>query len=103
MTLDKFVSSSAAAIVAAGAMFASVAPTQAFMFPTVRDAAPNIQLVDCAAGFRLGPIGTCILGTDEPRHDGDHRDGDASGGCDTKSMTKTDAAGNSETKTRTNC
>jgi len=101
MTLDKLVSSSAAAIVAAGAMFASVAPTQAFMFPIARDAAPNIQLVDCAAGFRLGPIGTCILGTDEPRHDGDHRD--ANGGCDTKSMTKTDAAGNSETKTKTNC
>ena len=64
---------------------------------------PYVQHVDCAAGFHLGPIGTCIIGTDDPARPVvvEHRDNQV--GCETKSVTKQDAAGNSETKTKTNC
>jgi len=93
---------SAAAIVALGATFASVVPSQAAMYPAAHFTTPYVQHVDCAAGFHLGPVGACILGTDDHRPDvAEHRDDN--GGCDTKSVTKQDAAGNSETKTKTNC
>jgi hypothetical protein len=102
MSLRKFVGCSAAAVVAAGAMFASILPTQATMYPNARYAMPYIQHVDCAAGFHVGPVGTCIIGTDEPRHEGvEHRDDQ--GGCETKTIKKEDSMGNSETKTKTNC
>jgi len=102
MNLHKLVGSSAVAVVAAGTMFASVAPTQAFMFPIARDATPNIQRVDCAVGAHIGPLGGCILGTDDP-HPAVVERRDDSVGCGTKSVTRTDAAGNSETKTKSNC
>jgi hypothetical protein len=58
--------------------------------------------VDCAVGFHLGPLGTCVIGGDDPgpavveRHDDNV-------GCETKAVIKQDAAGNSMTKTKTNC
>lgn len=71
------------------------------MYPIARDATPYVQQVDCAVGLHIGPAGGCILGNDEPRHEGvEHRD---DGGCDTKSVRKEDSMGNSETKTKTNC
>ena len=99
MSLRKFVGCSAAAV--AGAMFASIVPTQATMYPAAHFATPNVQHVDCAAGLHIGPVGGCILGNDEPRHEGvEHRD---DGGCETKTIKKEDSMGNSETKTKTNC
>ena len=99
MLVHKLVGCSA--VVAVGAMFASIAPTQATMYHT-QFSTPYIQHVDCAVGFHLGPVGTCVIGTDDPgpavveRHDDNV-------GCETKSVTKQDAAGNSVTKTKTNC
>ena len=102
MSSRKFVGCSAAAVVAAGAMFASIVPTQATMYPAAHFTTPYVQHVDCAAGLHLGPLGGCILGNDEPRHEGvEHRDDQ--GGCDTKTIKKEDSMGNSETKTKTNC
>jgi hypothetical protein len=104
MSLHKFVGCSAAAVVAAGAMLASVLPTQAIMFRVAPSATPFIQHVDCAVGFHLGPAGACILGTPDAPPAGvivEHHDGDV--GCETKSVTRSDAMGNSETKTKTNC
>jgi hypothetical protein len=91
-----------AAAVAVGAVFASIAPTQANMYRITQYSTPYIQHVDCAVGFHLGPLGTCVIGADDPgpavveRHDDNV-------GCETKSVTKQDAAGNSVTKTKTNC
>ena len=98
MLMHKLVGCSAAV----GAMFASIAPTQATMYRITQYSMPYIQHVDCAVGFHLGPLGTCVIGTDDPgpavveRHDDNV-------GCETKSVTKQDAAGNSVTKTKTNC
>ncbi len=105
MPVRKLVGCSAAAVVGVGAIFASIAPTQANMYRIYRItqySTPYIQHVDCAVGFHLGPLGTCVIGTDDPgpavveRHDDNV-------GCETKSVTKQDAAGNSMTKTKTNC
>ena len=101
MSLQKLLGCSAAAV-AVGAVCAWTAPTQASMYPITHYATPYVQHADCAAGFHIGPVGTCILGTDDPRpvvveHPDDHM------GCETKSVTRQDAAGNSETKTKTNC
>jgi hypothetical protein len=83
-------------------MFASIVPTQATMYPAAHFTTPYVQHVDCAAGLHIGPLGGCILGNDEPRHEGvEHRDDQ--GGCDTKTNKKEDSMGNSETKTKTNC
>jgi hypothetical protein len=102
------------AAAAAIAAFMSIGSTQAAMFPTIHDGAPNIHHVDCAVGFHVGPVGTCVLGVDRPpppRDDApvviEHRAVDESvpvdGGCETKSVNRTDSAGNSETRTKTNC
>jgi hypothetical protein len=95
------------AVVGAGAMLATVAVAQATMVPISRPATPYIQHVDCAVGAHVGPLGGCILGNDDnrpPEHRAvdapDARDAD---GCQTKSVTRSDDAGNSETKTKTNC
>jgi hypothetical protein len=102
MPVHKLLGCSAAAVVAVGATFVSIAPTQATMYPITNYTTPYIQHIDCAAGFHVGPIGTCILGTDDP-HPAvvEHRDDNV--GCETKSVTKQDSMGNSETKTKTNC
>jgi len=72
------------------------------MFPAAVYAPSTVEHVDCAAGFHIGPVGACILGTDDHRPDVVERRDD-NGGCETKSVTKQDAAGNTETKTKTNC
>jgi hypothetical protein len=100
MTLQKLAGCSA--IVAISAMFASVAPTQATMYHTTDFSTPYVQRVDCAVGFHLGPVGTCVVGADEPRAAVvEHRDDNA--GCEKKTITKQDSDGNSMTKTKTNC
>jgi len=91
----------------------SIGSTQAAMAPAVNAGNLTIQHVDCAVGFHLGPAGACILGTDNDRPPPpphavvvdpppvvvERRDG----GCETKSVNRTDAEGNSETKTKSNC
>jgi hypothetical protein len=102
MNFHKLAGCSAAAIVATGAMFASVVPTQATMYPVAHFMPIYIQHVDCAVGLHIGPLGGCILGTDDPRPVVvEHRDDNV--GCETKSVTKQDSSGNTETKTKTNC
>ena len=99
------ISYSAAAI--AVAAFLAAGPAQAAMSPVNPAAAPNVVRVDCAVGFHLGPVGTCVIGTDNPpprRPPGaviERRATDE--GCQTKSVRREDAAGNSETRTATNC
>jgi len=98
-----------AALVGAGAMLASVAATQATMLPVSRYATPDVQPVDCAIGAHIGPLGACIIGHDDnPPVVVEHRvidspDPQAANGCSTKSVTRTDASGDSETRTKTNC
>ena len=75
-----------------------------------RRAGPYIQKVDCAVGAHIGPLGACIFGDDHPRTvvatpapavvPDDAAPGD---GCASKSVNRTDAAGNSETRTVTRC
>ena len=97
---------------AALASLISIGSTQAAMAPVVHAGNPNVHNVDCAVGFHIGPAGACILGVDNDRPPPpravvvdpppvvvEHNDG----GCETKSVNRTDAAGNSETKTKTNC
>jgi hypothetical protein len=88
--------------------FITVGPAQASMYPAVNSGTPNVHHIDCAVGFHLGPLGTCVIGTDNgpppPPRDHviiEHRSADE--GCQTKSVKREDAAGNSETRTRTNC
>ena len=97
-----WITSSAAAV--AFAAFMTAGGAQAAMSPAVHFGTSNVQHVDCAAGLHIGPVGGCILGTDE-HHDNDrvteHRAADE--GCQTKSVQRTDGTGNSETHTKTNC
>ncbi len=82
----------------------SFGAAHAAMAPAVFQNSPKVLQVDCAAGFHLGPIGTCIIGTDDraaPPPVVEHRATDE--GCETKSVKRTDEAGNSETRTATNC
>jgi hypothetical protein len=80
----------------------SLTPAQAAMLPMSHFDLPGVQKVDCAAGFHIGPIGTCIIGTEEEHHDQvvEHP---VDGGCQTKSVQRSDAMGNSETRTKTDC
>jgi hypothetical protein len=102
---------SAATIVGAGTILASVASAQAAMVPVSHYATPAIHHVDCAVGAHIGPLGGCILGDDNPnpppvvieRRAADAPPPNSADGCATKSITKTDETGNSETKTKTNC
>ncbi len=100
---------SAAALVGAGAMLASVATTQATMLPVSHYATPYVQHVDCAIGAHIGPLGACIIGHDDnPPVVVEHRvidtpDPQAVDGCSTKTVTRTDGNGDSETHTKTNC
>jgi hypothetical protein len=106
MFVQKVAGCAAAAAIAA---FMTVGPTQASMYPSVHSSAPNVQHVDCAVGFHIGPLGTCVVGVDdrppprEPPPDRviEHRSVDE--GCETRSVNRTDAVGNSETHTKTNC
>ena len=108
MSIRQLLGCSAASAIAAGAMLASVAAAQATMLPVPTYATPNVQQVDCAVGAHIGPLGGCILGTDDhPPVVIEHRSADApppdQNGCATKSVTRTDGNGNTETKTKTDC
>jgi hypothetical protein len=99
------ISSSAAAI--AVTAFLSIGAAQAAMSPASPGRASNVVPVDCAVGFHIGPLGTCVIGTDNPPPGPppgaviEHRATDE--GCQTKSVRREDAQGNSETRTATNC
>lgn len=100
MSLQKLVGGAAVAAALSG--FALIAPSQAAMYPMAHYATAHIQHVDCAAGFHLGPIGTCIIGTDDnPPPVVERRSADE--GCQTKTVKRTDSDGNSETRSKTNC
>lgn len=105
MLIHKITGCATAAAVAA---FLSIGASQAAMSPVVPNGASNVQRVDCAVGFHLGPVGTCIVGVDNPpppppdRVVIEHHD-TVDQGCETKTINRTDSAGNSETKTKTNC
>ena len=103
MPVRKLVGCSAAAVVAVGAMFASIAPTRkqpciaSLSIPRPISSTWIAQSASISARW-----GRASLATDDPgpavveRHDDNV-------GCETKSVTKQDAAGNSVTKTKTNC
>jgi hypothetical protein len=100
-SMSKLLSCISAATVAA---FMAVAPASAAMSPVVPYNASDVQQVDCAVGFQLGPAGACILGTpDHVEHDRVIENRTSDEGCETKSVKRTDATGNSETRTATNC
>ena len=109
MSLRQLIGRSAAALVGAGALLVSVATTQATMLPVSRYATPNVHYVDCAIGAHIGPLGACIIGHDDnPPVVVEHRVIDAPDpqgvdGCTTKSVTRTDGSGDTETHTKTNC
>lgn len=94
---------SAAAMLGAGLVFALLTPIDAAT--RLSYANPLTHKADCAVGAHVGPVGGCILGTDNPPP----RDAvvvppdNDNAGCETKSVTRSDAAGNSETKSKTNC
>ena len=77
--------------------------SQAAMAPSLHDKTTQVQRVDCAAGFHIGPIGTCIIGLDDERHDTVIEKRATEEGCETKSVRRTDDMGNTETRTKTNC
>ena len=112
----KFTSCAAAAAIAS---VLSITSTHAAMSPSAPYGAPIIQHVDCAVGFHIGPAGACIVGVDNAPPPPatvivdpppavapappvvERRAVDE--GCETRSVTQTDAAGNSETHRVTNC
>jgi hypothetical protein len=104
MSLPKSMSGSLAAMLGAGALFVSVAASQAAMAPMAPHATPNIHKADCAVGMHIGPLGGCILGVDNDQPVVEHRSADDNdGGCTTKTIKRTDNMGNSETKTKSDC
>ena len=93
---------------AALASLISIGSTQAAMAPAVNAGGPNVHYVDCAVGLHIGPAGACILGGDNDAPPPPPRavvvaPAPNDGGCVTQSVNRTDAEGNSETKTRSNC
>jgi hypothetical protein len=95
-------------LLGAGALFASIATTQAAMLPTTTYVTNNVHRVGCAVGAHIGPLGTCIFGT--PDHPDDRPvvierpEGDAPReGCTNKTVTETDEMGNTVTRSRTYC
>ena len=109
MSLRQLIGGSAVAFVGAAALLASVAATQAVTLPVTHYPSPPVRQVDCAVGAHIGPLGACILGNeDNPPVVVEHRvidgaDPQAADGCSTKSVTRTDPSGVSETRTKTNC
>jgi hypothetical protein len=92
------------AAVAGFAALLGASQAQAGMYPAVSSQSPSIIHTDCAVGFHLGPVGTCVMGTDDARPAPPVEERRATDeGCETRSVNRTDAAGNSETHTRTNC
>ena len=81
----------------------SAGTSQASMSPNFPHASANSQMVDCAAGFHIGPLGACLGASDEERHDTVIEKRAVEDGCQTKSVRRSDDQGNSETRTSTNC
>jgi hypothetical protein len=122
MSVRQLMGCSIAAAVGAGVLLGSVA-AQAAMLSAPRYATSYVQHVDCAVGAHVGPLGGCILGHDDnpppvvierrvddnpapvviERRAADAPDLRGPDGCASKSITRTDGSGNSETKTKTNC
>jgi hypothetical protein len=104
---------SAVALIGAGSTFAFAAPLMAVT--AGQRATSHVQHVDCALGAHIGPLGGCILGTDdpppvapvvvapEPDVTTQKTVTQDANGCVTKSVTQTDSAGNSATQTKSNC
>jgi hypothetical protein len=98
------------AAAAAMCAFLPIGSPQAAMSPMTHYGTSNVHRVDCAVGFHIGPLGTCVVGVDNPppppRNDRpvvvEHQRG-VNDGCETKSVNRTDSEGNSETKTVTDC
>ncbi len=88
---------------AALAVFLPIGATQAAMSPAVHYGVSNIQHVDCAVGFHLGPVGTCVLGVDNPPPPVVVERPVDPPGCETKSVKRTNGEGDSVTRTTTNC
>ncbi|MGD0720151.1 MAG: hypothetical protein ABR970_03785 [Roseiarcus sp.] len=109
MSHNLFFGCSAAAIVGAGSILVSVAGAGAAMLPVQRAAPAYVQPVECAVGAHIGPLGGCILGNDDERPPVviERRSADVPepqpDGCATKSVTTTDSAGNTVTRTKSNC
>jgi hypothetical protein len=104
MFVSKSMSGPLAALFGAGVLFASIVSGQAAMAPTAPQATPNIHKADCAVGMRIGPLGGCVLGTDDGDHRViEHRSADDRDGCTTKTIKRTDDMGNSETKSKSDC
>jgi hypothetical protein len=109
MSLRQLTGASLAALFGAGALFATVAASQAAMSPIPLHATSSVQKVDCAVGAHIGPLGGCIIGNDDaPGPVIEHRSADApdsrdENGCKTKTVKRTDGMGNSETKSKSNC
>ncbi len=95
----------------------SVVTSAATVFPPDHAPVTNIHNVDCVIGAHIGPLGGCILGSDpqpvvvqqapvvvDPAPVAQDSGSVAPPiGCSSKSVTTTDAAGNSATKTKTQC
>jgi hypothetical protein len=109
MSSRQWIGGFGAALVGAGAILASASATQATMLPASRFATPYVQPVNCAIGAHIGPLGACIIGHDDnPPVVVEHRvvnapDAQGGDGCSTRSVTRTDGNGDSETHTQTNC
>lgn len=94
---------------AAAAIVASLVPmgaSQAAMRPAVYFQATNVQHVDCAVGFHIGPAGACIIGVEEPRTETrviERREVERRDDCATRTVKKTNGEGDSVTKTTTKC
>jgi len=91
---------SLAAIATAGVLFSGssqAAMSQAFSYKTA-----DVQRVDCEVGFHVGPVGTCIE-SEEEHNEKIIEKRATDDGCKTKSVTRSDDMGNSETRTKTNC
>jgi hypothetical protein len=56
-------------LVGAGALFASIATSQAATLPTATYITNNVHQVDCALGAHIGPLGTCIIGAPDRPND----------------------------------
>ena len=111
MNVPKFV------ICGAGAAVASLltlgAAEAAMSTPAQVGVKAPIERVDCAVGFHIGPLGTCVIGVEnaapppaavvvDPPPAVVENPGPA-GGCETQSVKKENAQGESVTHSRTNC
>jgi hypothetical protein len=101
-------------IMAFGAMGAGTMVAAAAPFKVAKQPPFFIRHVECAVGAHIGPVGGCIIGTDDPPPatvvvapppdvTTQKTVTQDANGCATKSVTQTDSAGNSATTTQSNC